>query len=123
MAASAKDRRTLRIAAGGLLIVCSAALAQNDTLGRALDAAQQAQRASTASQQRIDQLDDQTRALLERYRSATWRTQQLNVYAQQLDELLAQQSSIREGLKMARELTAANLLELLVPAPAARSAP
>src|SRR3546814_10996651 len=54
---------------------------------------QRAQQASVASQKRVDQLDDQTRALLERYRSATWQAQQLNVYAQQLNELLTQQTA------------------------------
>jgi len=67
--------------------------AQNDALSKSLDATQRAQQASVASQKRVDQLDDQTRALLERYRAATWQTQQLNVYAQQLNELLTQQTA------------------------------
>ncbi|WP_020650073.1 DUF3450 domain-containing protein [Solimonas variicoloris] len=73
--------------------------AQSDSLGKALDAAQQTQRAAVASQQRVDQLDDQTRALLERYRAATWQSQQLNVYAQQLNELLAQQVTEIQSLR------------------------
>ncbi|NGY03709.1 DUF3450 domain-containing protein [Solimonas terrae] len=69
------------------------AQAQNDALSKSLDTTQRAQQASVESQQRVDQLDDQTRALLERYRAASWQTQQLNVYAQQLNELLAQQTA------------------------------
>ncbi|WP_043114696.1 DUF3450 domain-containing protein [Solimonas soli] len=100
MAATARDRRPRRgIIGAALLLAAAAAQAQNDPLGKALDAAQQAQRAAVASQQRVDQLDDQTRALLERYRSATWQAQQLNVYAQQLDELLSQQSAELQSLR------------------------
>lgn len=76
-----------------MLMLAMPAWAQNDALSRSLDTTQRAQQASVASQQRVDQLDDQTRALLERYRSASWQTQQLNVYAQQLNELLAQQTA------------------------------
>lgn len=75
------------------LMVAPVAWAQNDALSKSLDVTQRAQQASVASQQRVDQLDDQTRALLERYRSASWQAQQLNVYAQQLNELLTQQTA------------------------------
>lgn len=75
------------------LLAVTDAGAQSDAVSKSLDTVQRTQQASVASQQRVDQLDDQTRALLERYRSATWQTQQLNVYAQQLNELLSQQTA------------------------------
>lgn len=73
-----------------------------DPVGQALDATQQANRAAAASQSRIDRLDDQTRQMLERYRSALWQSQQLEVYAQQLEELAGNQEAERESL--ARQL-------------------
>ncbi|MGH8447337.1 MAG: DUF3450 domain-containing protein [Solimonas sp.] len=82
-----------------LLVAAGGAQAQNDSLGKSLDTAQQTQRAAVASQQRVDQLDDQTRALLERYRSASWQSQQLTVYAQQLNELLTQQAGELASLR------------------------
>src|SRR3546814_17221931 len=54
-----------------VLAIAPCAWAQSDALTKSLDTAQRAQQASVASQKRVDQLDDQTRALLERYRSAT----------------------------------------------------
>ncbi len=87
--------------AGGLLALSLTlpAVAQTDTVSRAIDATAQSQRASAQSQQRIDTLDDQTRALLERYRAALWQSQQLNVYAEQLDQLVSGQQAERESLK------------------------
>lgn len=82
---------------GALLLLAAAlslgAAAQSDTVGKALDLTQQAQRASADSQGRVNQLDDQARTLLERYRAASWQAQQLNVYAEQLNGLLSQQQS------------------------------
>ncbi len=82
-----------------LLVFVTGAGAQSDSLSKALDTAQRTQQASVNSQQDVDKLDDQTRALLERYRSATWQAQQLNVYAQQLNELLAQQTAQLTSLR------------------------
>lgn len=70
-----------------------------DAVTRAIDATQQTQRAAAASQQKVDQLDEQTRALLERYRAATWQAQQLTVYAGQLDDLLASQQQEVQSLQ------------------------
>jgi hypothetical protein len=69
-----------------------------DAAGRALDATVDANRASRASQGKIDQLDDQTRAMLERYRSASWQAQQLTVYADQLGELVSAQDAEKSSL-------------------------
>ncbi|MDR3417426.1 MAG: DUF3450 family protein [Nevskia sp.] len=78
---------------------CGAAGAQNAGGSPAVDATLQAGRAASAAQQQINQLDDQTRTMLERYRAALWQTQQLNVYAQQIGPLLASQDADRAALQ------------------------
>lgn len=70
-----------------------------DPVGQALDATAAANRAASESQQRINQLDDATQAMLERYRSATWQSQQLKVYADQLEELAKGQEAERDSLQ------------------------
>ncbi len=70
-----------------------------DPVTRAIEGTQQTQRAAAASQQKVDQLDTQTRELLERYRAATWQAQQLNVYAGQLDQLLSSQQQELQSLQ------------------------
>lgn len=77
--------------------IASSAQAQ-DAAGRALDATVNANRAARDSQQRVDKLDDQTRSMLERYRSASWQAQQLTVYAGQLGELVAAQDAEKASL-------------------------
>ena len=69
-----------------------------DPVGQALNATVEANRAARASQSRIDALDDQTRQMLERYRAASWQSQQLKVYAEQLEELASGQEAERDSL-------------------------
>lgn len=88
-------RKALFAAALGACVAVSAA----DPVGQAVDAAIDGTRADKASQQRVNQVDDQTRELLERYRSALWQSQQLNVYAKQLEELTAAQDGEKESLQ------------------------
>ena len=83
----------------GLLLGLSAAAGAQGGGSPAVDATVQANRAAGAAQQQINQLDDQTRALLERYRAALWQTQQLNVYVQQVGPLLATQDGDRAALQ------------------------
>jgi hypothetical protein len=95
---------TVRAFAAALVLItaalgASAAMAQNDGLERAVTTAEQTQRASIQSQDRIDQLDDQTKQLLEKYRAALWQGQQLNVYADQLAQLTAGQEAERQSLQ------------------------
>lgn len=80
---------------GGMAFQVSA----QDPVGRALDATERATGAARASQERIDKLDDRTRALLERYRSASWQAQQLTVYADQLEELVRAQAAEKASLE------------------------
>jgi biopolymer transport protein ExbB len=83
----------------------------------AIDAAANANKAARAAQSQIDQLDDQTRALLERYRAAVWQAQQLRVYAEQVEPLLATQDAEKAALQnQAREAdgTAKDILPLML---------
>lgn len=83
------------LALGGVVVVAEA----QGTASKAIDDTVSTNRASRASQQRIDQLDSQTRTLLERYLSATWQAQQLTAYAQQLEEQTASLDAQRAGLQ------------------------
>ncbi|WP_436233295.1 DUF3450 domain-containing protein [Flagellatimonas centrodinii] len=86
-------------------------------MGQALNTAEQAQRAAAASQTRVDQLDDQTRALLERFRAASWQAQQLTVYADQLEEIATRQADEKQSLQRqieAMQRTEAELLPLML---------
>ncbi|WP_248679609.1 DUF3450 domain-containing protein [Sinimarinibacterium sp. CAU 1509] len=86
-----------------LSCVVMAAWGQDNRVSQALDTTQRTQKAAAESQQRIDQLDDQTRSSLERYRAALWQAQQLRVYVQQIDELQKSQQQERESLS--RQIT------------------
>jgi hypothetical protein len=83
-----------------VLVLAAAAAVANaaDPVGQALDATTAANRAARDSQARIDQLDDATKQMLERYRAATWQSQQLKVYADQLEELANGQEAERDSL-------------------------
>ncbi|SFF54368.1 Protein of unknown function [Fontimonas thermophila] len=92
------ERAFVRVAVV-LVGVAGPVLAQTDTFDRVIGTVEQTQRASVQSQQRIDRLDDQTRQMLERYRAALWQSQQLKVYAAQIEELAKTQASERESLQ------------------------
>ena len=95
--------RAARVMAVSALLL-PAAQAQNNG-APAVDATVQANQAARAAQTRIDALDDQTRAMLERYRAALWQAQQLKVYAEQVEPLLATQDAERASLQQqAKEL-------------------
>ncbi len=83
----------------------------------AVDAAVNANKTARTAQSQFDQLDDQTRALLERYRATVWQAQQLRVYAEQVEPLLATQDAERTALQnQAREAegTAKDILPLML---------
>lgn len=88
----------LGLLAGGVELIAHVATAA-DPVGQAIDASTAANNASKASQQRINGVDDQTKQMLERYRAATWQAQQLNVYAQQLEEIAGQQDAEKVSLQ------------------------
>jgi hypothetical protein len=70
-----------------------------DPVAAAIAASIEATRASADSQRTVDGLASANVSLLERYRTATWQAQQLNVYAQQLQTLLASQEAERASLE------------------------
>lgn len=96
---SALNKSVLRRGAVVLLAVVAGAALAADPVSQAVDATIQANKAAAASQQKIDQLDDQTKLLLERYRKASWQAQQLKVYAQQLEQLTAAQEGERQSIE------------------------
>lgn len=79
------------------LTLASAACAQGGS--PAVEATVQANQAARAAQTRIDALDDQTRAALERFRAAIWQAQQLKAYAEQVEPLLATQEAERASVQ------------------------
>ncbi|HKY92582.1 MAG TPA: DUF3450 domain-containing protein, partial [Nevskiaceae bacterium] len=84
----------LALAAG----LAATAAAAPDPVGQAIDATVETNKAARASQSKVNTLDDQTRQMLERYRSATWQAQQLTVYADQLEGLVKAQDAERTSL-------------------------
>ena len=100
---------------GVLLIAAGAALAA-DPVGDAIDATVQTNRDAKASQQKINQLDDQTRASLEKYRAALVQAQQLTAYAAQMEKLAQAQDTERASLEKQLgevDVTAREILPLL----------
>lgn len=80
-----------------LLLAGSAAAA--DEVGEALDASLAAQRAARESQQRVDRLDAETRALHQKRRAAEWQSLQLAAYAEQLEQEALVQEQKRAGIE------------------------
>lgn len=81
--------RALIAKIGGVPIFCLLAagpVAGADEVGEALEASLAAQRAARESQQRVDKLDDEAKALREKRRAAEWRALQLSAYAAQLEQ-------------------------------------
>jgi hypothetical protein len=74
-----------------LLIACSAATAQ-EQVQDALDTQVATQAASAEVQQRINELDDQTREMLNEYRLTMSQVADLEAYNQQLERLVATQN-------------------------------
>lgn len=83
----------------GLFFCALAAVWAADPVTQAVDTTIQSNKAAAASQQRVNATDDQSKQLLERYRAALWQSQQLTVYAQQLQQLVASQDLERQSLE------------------------
>ncbi len=84
--------RHMIVAAGLIaLIMGSAAQAQQNTLERTQQVSRDTTRAARLSQDRIDRLSDEARALLEKYREQLWKAQQLQLYVRQLEATIDQQ--------------------------------
>lgn len=99
MSAETMRRWTRVVAAAALACLAAPLAAQQGDVQRAIGAVEQGQRAAAQSQDRIDRLDAQTREMLERYRAAVWQAQQLEVYSEQIEELVESQRGDREALQ------------------------
>lgn len=92
-------RRHTIVAAGLVaLILGSAAQAQQNTLDRSQQISRETTREARVSQDRIDRLSDEARALLEKYRAQLWKAQQLQLYVRQLEATIDQQIERKELL-------------------------
>lgn len=65
---------------------------------QALKTVEKTNQSDAASQNKIDQLSEQTRQMLEQYRQAIRKTQQLQVYNRELEQIVAEQQSRRDAL-------------------------
>lgn len=99
------------------LLVSPCLWAQSGQASRAMAVSESATRDAARSQDRIDQLDEQTQKMLDAYRSASWEAQQLTVYAEQLEALVEAQDSEKESLQRqsdALDRTEQELLPLML---------
>lgn len=85
-----------------------------DPTDQALDTAEQTNREDAASQSRIDELSEEAREMLEAYRTAITRKQQLEVYNREMEKIVAEQAQRKERLE-ARIEEVANLAEEIEP--------
>lgn len=90
-----RKNRTSFLAA---LLLAGAAAAADD-IGDALDASLGAQRAARESQQRVNKLFEETRALHDKRRAAEWQSLQLAAYAEQLEQEAAVEENKRAGIE------------------------
>jgi hypothetical protein len=87
--------------------------AHADDVGEALEARLSAQRAAHESQQRVDQLDAETRVLREKRRVAEWRAAQLADYTGRLEQEALAQDERRAGFQAELARVAATGADLL----------
>lgn len=98
-----------------LALLLAGAAPAADEVGGAFEASLAAQRAARESQQRVDKLDAERRALHDRRRAAEWRALQLAAYAERLEQeaLVAEQRLAELADELARvTATGADLLPL-----------
>lgn len=86
-------------AAAALLALLACGAAAADEIGDALEASLAAQQAARESQQRVDRLDAETRALREKRHAAESRASQLAAYAGQLEQEALTQEQRRAELE------------------------
>jgi hypothetical protein len=95
---SASRHARLRAAILGLLLA-AAPVSAADEIGEALEGSLAAQRAARESQQRVNKLDDETKALRDKRRAAEWRALQLSAYAAQLEQEAANEEKKRGDIE------------------------
>lgn len=81
-----------------LLLVATSASAEN-AAGEALDTVAETNRADAASQNRIDELSEATLEMLKKYRRAVTQYQQLKVYNNELEKIVAKQEQRKAALQ------------------------
>jgi len=89
-------RRNLLLAALPLALAGGAGA---QTYDRILEVRESTHLASAESQERIDQLSDETRTLLARYQAASRQADSLRVYVEQLEKLVASQETEKRELQ------------------------
>lgn len=87
------------MAAALLWLVATGAPAQSEAVGKAMATVEQTNRADAVSQNRIDELSAETRKLLQAYRRAVTRAQQLEVYNRELEKIVAEQERRKAALQ------------------------
>lgn len=70
-----------------------------DPVEQARDTVTETNQADAASQDRIDRLSEETRRMLDAYREAVTRTQQLQVYNRELEKIVAEQERRKQALQ------------------------
>lgn len=99
---SSRPSRRLRTAVASVVLGLGAALtvhAAQAPIEGAIGEQTGAQREAATSQQRIDQLDDQTRSALEQYRETLRQIDQLRTYNAQMERMIATQQAELTGLE------------------------
>jgi len=96
-----------------LLLFLASGSASADEVGEALDASLAAQRAARESQQRVNRLHDETRALREKRRAAEWQALQLAAYAEQLEQEAAVEEQQRAQIEAELERVASTSTDLM----------
>lgn len=89
------------VVAAALLVTASVQAA--DKLDRVVETEAETSRAAAASQKRINNLDEKTRQMLEEWRQATWRAEQLKVYHAEMEKLIAVQRTELADLQLQLE--------------------
>jgi hypothetical protein len=100
-------------------LVCFIPLAEsaNDPLSRSIDTSKQNTRQEIKTQQRIEQLDDETKAMLEEYQRLSRELEVLKVYDDQLERLVASQQEEKTSIQQQMqdlELTQREIVPLML---------
>jgi len=92
-------RWTARRGPFSLLIAVTASAALAGPVEQAQETVKETNRADAISQDRIDELSEETRRMLQAYRQAIRKKQQLAVYNQELEKIVAEQRSRKQALQ------------------------
>lgn len=84
-----------------------------DPVGQAIESAAEANRAAARSQSRVEKLDDEIQALIEKTRDASLQAQRLNAYTERLEQERAQLDAQKKSLEEQIARLAAAEQELL----------